>query len=245
MCRFIILLFLYLPAYLIGQEINLSSVGFSYPAIQKTAPKWQGFIPKGWEILDTAIGDLNKDGWKDVAMEIQISKPFFIYKTHDASFIDTIKIQPRMFVLCFYDKTKKIFNRYLTDTLLIPRNDSIMDDMAIQFGEPLDKISIQKGILIINLWFGYEFNRNSTSYTYKFRYQTASMALIGTEYRNYDSGHDEINCDFNFSTGKYTYRSGNGLSGIYQKPIYGKITVKNIPSLNNWHKFKVLKDIYL
>lgn len=150
-----------------------------------------------------------------------------------------------MFVLCFYDKTKKIFNHYLTDTLLIPRNDSIMDDMAIQFGEPLDKISIQKGILIIHLVDWIINYRGSTSYTYKFRYQKASMALIGAEYNDYTSGHDEINCDFNFSTGKYIYRSGNGLSGIYQKPIYGKITVKNIPTLNNWHKFKVLKDIYL
>jgi len=35
---------------------------FSYPAINLSGQDFNDFIPAGWIILDTAKGDLNKDG---------------------------------------------------------------------------------------------------------------------------------------------------------------------------------------
>ena len=44
---------------------------FSYPAIKLTGRSITDFVPVGWTILDSAYGDLNKDGKKDAAIVIE------------------------------------------------------------------------------------------------------------------------------------------------------------------------------
>jgi hypothetical protein len=44
---------------------------FVYPLIRSKGQSVADFVPVGWMILDSAYGDLNKDGIKDAAIIIQ------------------------------------------------------------------------------------------------------------------------------------------------------------------------------
>ena len=44
---------------------------FSYPLIKSVGVSTNEFVPFGWTILDSAFGDLNKDGTDDAAIVLQ------------------------------------------------------------------------------------------------------------------------------------------------------------------------------
>jgi hypothetical protein len=112
----------------------------------------QKFIPIGYTLLDTAIGDLNLDNFKDLILVLK--------DTDEKDKIDTIGFKrPLLILLGHADKS----------FTLAGRNDDVVycRDCGGVFGDPYDGIEIRKGTFTIN-HFGGSNDRWSNEIIFKY-----------------------------------------------------------------------------
>jgi len=133
----------------------------------------QEIIPTGWKILSTASGDLNGDGYKDVAFSIEspVEKK---YVSKDGSDSDTLQINPRVLGIYFGKRNGKFKKKLQSNTFIINRNTPNMD-------EPFKGLQIlPNGDLQIDfyLWPCRECTSWS-SHEYIFRFQNRAFELVG------------------------------------------------------------------
>src|SRR5687767_10601911 len=64
---------------------------FLYPVMKSNGQSIVDFIPVGWTVLDSAYGDLNNDGLKDVAVILQHKDSVSLVNSLE----DTVLTQPR------------------------------------------------------------------------------------------------------------------------------------------------------
>jgi hypothetical protein len=139
------------------------------------------FIPEGWEVLDSAEGDLNKDGINDKAFIIEP--------------IDKLTLE-RNLLIAFGNKDG-------TYTLSInSRKAILLSHEGGPFGDPFLDICVDRGSVLIKFmggsirWHKY----------YRFRYQDGDWYLIGFTEGGYERIGDGMCClqrDFNLITGDY------------------------------------------
>jgi hypothetical protein len=163
------------------------------------------FIPKGWVLLDSASGDLSKDGKADLALVIQ-HKDSIIWVN---DFGDTVLTNPRMLLVLFRDTGQEGY--ILTErsnTFIMQHEDRIMDD-------PFEDVMITKGLLEIGFRLFYSMGSwYITVATYKFRYQANEFALIGAEYLSFHRAtHDFEEYSYNFLTKKKIVSKGSDMKG--------------------------------
>ncbi len=163
---------------------------FYYPPITKGGLAISDFIPVGWNLLDSATGDLNKDGQKDAALILQFKDSI----THINSSGDSVKGQPRMLLILFKDSASNGF--YVKE-----RSDSfVLEDDNPSREDPYESIMILNGSLKIS--FRLFFSIGSwymTNSSYQFRYDGDHFCMIGAEYRSSSrakSGYFENSYDF-------------------------------------------------
>jgi hypothetical protein len=215
---------------------------FLYPTIKSYGQKVSDFIPSGWTLLDTAKGDLNKDGNDDLAFVFQYrdSVPIAISSYGDW---DTVTAQPRILLLAFYNLKAKQYE------LIEQSNTFILCHDNPNMEEPFQDISISKGILQID----FNIFMNSGGWgtftnNYKFRYQDNEFKLIGAEYHylNRGSGKTEDR-SYNFLTRKMKVSKG-AISSDKVKTKWRTIdaselkTFKTFPQPFSW---QIEKDFYL
>ena len=152
-------------------------------ATESQKSQLQQFIPKNWEIISQANGDLNNDGMKDNVLIIQ--------PKHQRN---------RKLIILFNQKsqlrsvlTKQIPNWSYSDTK------NCINDALLSGG-----LSIQNNVL--NIAFE-EMNTCSNSYgiisTYRFQYHRSQFKLIGFEYDYLQKNNgEEKTISGNFQTGK-------------------------------------------
>lgn len=161
-------------------------------------------VPSNWRVLDSQLGDLNRDGVTDLVFAIQDSDSAN-FKLSDELEGGTIDMNPR--VLGVYFGTKSgLFKQYLiSENFIIPRDTPRMD-------EPLDGLNITKrGVLEINFRFWYSSGSWSTSnYKYKFRFQESEFTLIGYDSKESHRGSGETtDYSINFLARKMKITRGN------------------------------------
>jgi hypothetical protein len=173
-------------------SLQSQSQNFAYPTIQSSGKSVNEFIPAGWILLDSAIGDLNGDGKKDIAFVIQ-SKD-----TVDEIRPDSSTNHGRSRVLAIAFKNASSYKLALQDNTFITREgEGGMDPDAY------DSLSIEKGILIVPL----QFVRARAKY--KFRYQNDNFFLIGAGFFNVFAAGSKFDAyDINFLTKKYKHEWG-------------------------------------
>src|SRR3989339_232025 len=209
---------------------------FSYPLIKSVGVSTNEFVPFGWTILDSAFGDLNKDGTDDAAIVLQHRDRVLLIKGIE----DTVFTQPRILLILFKNAANKQF------TLIEQSNSFILKHDNEQMDDPYQGISIAKGILILDFnqfyFSGSWYFKNST---YKFRFDSKKFVLIGADISTMDrSTLDFEDYSYNFLTKKRIYTKGNGSytkgkdQNGYQKSILKSFT---LPSLKT---FKTFKDPY-
>ena len=161
---------------------------FQFPAIKKEANAIADFIPPGWDLVDSASGDLNGDKLRDIVLGIQCRD-----SVTDSAGSKQI-IAHRILAVVF-----KVANRY---SLKLQNNTFLVrENLGPWLPSPFGKLSIEKGIL--NIY--YEFIRGGVNY--KFRYQSNSFCLIGASSNYVAAGVLEA-WDFNFLTKKAVRTSG-------------------------------------
>ena len=152
------------------------------------------FIPKGWEQLDIAKGDLNKDKLEDVV--IVIGNP--VINSDDDSVL-----------LVLFKEKDGTYS-------LVAKNDKNFSKSYINYSL-LEEIRIKNNILEIKFFISNIYNINKI---YTFRFQNNRFELIGYDEGGYSrlSG-DQYRTSINFSTNKMkTTTGGNAFAGNENNP---------------------------
>ena len=199
--------FLLLSIFLLAMH-NSFCQAFSYPVIQQRAQDLNAVIPNGWALLDSATGDLNKDGLADAALVLQHRDSVLIVNEEK----DTVTTQPRM-LLIFFKNEKSGFD------LAAQSNSFILQHERATMDDPFEMIRIQNGVL--QLSFRLFFNVGSwyvTTSSYKFRYGNGQFVLIGADYMAlHRASLDYEEYSYNFLTRKRSHIKGNEEKGTKQQ----------------------------
>jgi hypothetical protein len=212
---------------------------FRYPTIRSTGKTIPDFIPAGWTILDSAAGDLNKDGRTDAALVIQHQDSILLLNDLE----DTALSQPRILLIVFREASgNSFFLVERSNSFILKHDNSAMDD-------PFKGISIAKGILELDFTLFYNMGSWYTSNSsYKFRYNGKMFQLIGADtYTIHRASLDFESFSYNFLTKKRIQTKGSEEKGT-RKTNTKTLT---LPSMMTFGTFKqpytweVEKDIFL
>ena len=202
---------------------------FLYPVIKSNGQSIVDFIPAGWTVLDSAFGDLNKDGVKDAAIILQHKDSVSLVNSSE----DNVMTQPRILLLILKNRAdNKLSLIEQSNSFILKHDNSIMDD-------PYQGILIDKGILKIDFHLFYNMGSwYSTSSTYKFRYDGKEFKLIGADYSTiHRATLDYEDYSYNFLTKKRSYSKGNDQSDTK------KTTLKTL-ALTSLKTLKTFKEPY-
>ncbi|TCB32977.1 hypothetical protein E0H82_14810 [Acinetobacter sp. ANC 4910] len=191
---------------------TLSSLTFA----ASDTSSYSKFVPQGWKILETATGDLNRDGQIDAALIIQQNNPNNI-KSHEGLGSDRLNLNPRKLLVLF--KTAQSY-QLMTENYSLPTEN---DEESPCLADPLEDggITIAKGLLKISLhyWLScgswYVTNNN-----YTFRYQNNDFNLIGFDSNDFHRASGDITeKSINFSTGKVKSTTGKNEFAETAQPV--------------------------
>ena len=192
--------------------ISFSTVTLAAP--DKSA--YAKFVPQGWTVLETATGDLNRDGKIDAALIIQQNNPNNI-KSHEGLGSDRLNLNPRKLLVLF--QTAQGYQ-------LITENDSLPtenDEESPCLADPLEDggLSITKGLLKINLHYWLSCGSwYVTNNSYTFRYQNNNLSLIGFDSNDFHRASGDITeRSINFSTSKVKTTTGKNEFADASQPI--------------------------
>lgn len=144
----------------------------TYTELPKSGMELQDLIPHGWQILSQASGDLNQDGYADLAFAIQSPLEETI-AVNDGSERDTLQTNPRILGIYFGKRNGRFKKALQSNTFIINRNTPAMD-------EPFKGLQIlPDGILQIDfyIWPCRECTSWS-SHEYQFSYQNKTFELV-------------------------------------------------------------------
>jgi hypothetical protein len=135
----------------------------------------EGLLPNGWEIVQQATGDLNRDGLPDVALVIQQGVQVNTLKKDDVG-PSTADGAPRALLIAFREHQLDSYATQIVNQTFIPTHDDPIND------DPFDSLAISNGTLHVSLrfwasagtWF-------STSTEFTFRHQDGCFRLIGLD----------------------------------------------------------------
>ena len=190
------------------------------------------FIPKGYDTLETARGDLNKDGKADIVLALQSdAERDYSFEMETAQNPDELPARI-LLVLLKQDKGYRLVAK--SDEALLCKHCGGL------YGDPFAGISIDKGILIVEHYGGSAWR---WGYTHKFRWQKNGMYLIGQTSLSYwnvslceklDEFAGTEYMDINFVTGQYEQKkvSAEGCKMLINKK--GKKAVKPLKKLSQF-----------
>lgn len=212
---------------------------FTYPTIKQQAKEINDFVPVGWMVLDSADGDLNKDGVADVAIILQHKDSILLTN----SFNDTVLTQPRILLVLFRNAVGNTFTvAEQSNTFILKHDNPAMDD-------PYLEMAINKGVLEIKFHLFY--NSGSwyvTNAVYKFRYQQENFVLIGADNASFHRAtHDFEEYSYNFLTKKRAFTKGNDNKRI-KNTTWKTVDVAPLKTLKTFGEpftWEVEKSIFL
>lgn len=211
-----------------------------YPELPKTAAKPADFIPKGWEIMGKAEGDLNGDKQKDAVLVIKGTDAKFVTK-HDGLGTSPFDTNPRMLAILFWEN-----DQY---KLVQQSNSFIIMSEYPTMGEPFQAVKITNGVV----QFDFEMFMSAggwgmSNQNYKFRYQKEKFELIGADKTDVQRNTGEMESrSYNFVTGKVKISIGK-TSSDKQKvtwKTYKSKTLQTFDTLPKPFEWEIEKDYFL
>ena len=185
---FILSLFLICSFYTFGE---------SFPQKAKSV---KDFIPKGWEQLYIAKGDLNKDKLEDVVIVIRNGVPVWGNDNIDVDYV---------LLVLFKEKDG-------TYSLVAKNDKNFMGEQAPRF---VNSIEIRKNTLIIEFYYFTGAHLFELGCVCTFRFQNNKFELIGYYDYEYNIGRgDMYETSVNFSTNKMKITTSNMLDEKKNKP---------------------------
>ncbi|HEX5034355.1 MAG TPA: hypothetical protein VFW62_07745, partial [bacterium] len=137
---------------IVGLGSTVPAKAVSPPKPPESGARPQDFVPKGWETLMQAEGDLNRDGKPDAALVLK-------NPTEDAGGEE----QPRLLVLLLQNPAGGGYRLAATSEQAI-----LCRICGGIFGDPLAELQIKNGVVIIDHYGGSRFR---WGYTHRWRQQ--------------------------------------------------------------------------
>ena len=174
------------------------------------------FVPAGYSILDSAYGDLNKDGLSDAAIIAQDSTS-------------------RILLILFKNPSGY--------TVAARSNSFILKNDNPSMEDPYQQIKITNGVLRINFQLFYNAGSwDVTNASYKFRYDKNQFILISARKNIFNRAtHDEADYSYDFLAKKRILTKGNKKTSK-RITIVPLKTLKTFPKPFTW---EVEKGVYL
>lgn len=179
-------------------------------AVQAETPdntSFSAFVPQGWKLLQSAVGDLNKDQQPDAVLVVQQEDPANIVK-HDGFGASELNLNPRRLLVLLH--TENGYRQVLaTDRFLPTEHDEDTPCLA----DPIEEgggVSINRGLLTVNLTYWLSCGSyNVYSYQFKFRYDDERFRMIGLDTDSFSRSSGEQNqTSINYLTGKRKRTTG-------------------------------------
>ena len=189
---------------ILGTFLSLSTIAQTEDSLALSGESLDVFIPKGWNLLDSAAGDLNQDGIMDLVFAIQDTDSANI-ELNDGLGSDTVDLNPRLLVIYFGTRQGDYERKFVSKEFIILRDSPTMD-------EPFDGMYIsKKGVLNIQFRFWYSAGSwYMSNHTYRFRFQNEEFALIGYDSMEaHRASGETTDYSINFLTKKLKISKGN------------------------------------
>lgn len=201
---------------------------YKFPKIALTGQYKSDFIPSGWTIRDTVVGDFNKYSLKDIAVVIETEQPLVF---EDTTCFSSHPYHPKMLIVLLRQSNKTLQLSAKATKLFGNCN------WGVQGFDPFDKITERRNTLGITFLTGGT-SRNQLSYY--FRFQNNDWYLIGAESFQYWAGHTDgkdayYNERINLVTGeKETYNEDHkGNRNSYKKTTFEKKSLIKMTDLDD------------
>ncbi|TCZ67474.1 hypothetical protein [Flaviaesturariibacter aridisoli] len=170
------------------------------------------FIPKGWHLLDSAMGEINRDGRKDAVLALEANRVSL--HRYGPSAIDTFSAKARVLLVLLSNAKGKLAVHYASDKFIPYR---------LGTWEPLNGASIPRpGILTLS--FAHQYPRDSEygeHVDYTFRFEDGALVLIGADYEaNVGRSWEYESYSYNFLTGKRSKVVGDEENNTSGKPTW-------------------------
>lgn len=169
-------------------------------------------------LVNTAYGDLNKDGLSDIAVVTQ----------------DTLhENAPYRLEIYFKEQNSDLKLIASTTKAIEPEFPNGREYNILDGG--FSQLRIKNGVL----WIENEFTRGHMEH--KFRFQNNHFELIGYSFVNVTAGQITI-IDYNLSTGRRIEKSGMISDDTYKTTLDKIIKLEQLPTLNEFEPFE--KELY-
>ncbi|MCC8187192.1 MAG: hypothetical protein LIP08_06710 [Bacteroides sp.] len=184
-----------------------------YPVLPATARELSGFIPDGWELQDSCVGDLNRDGVPDLVFVLQSKDTLSSEYSYSA---DTQ--YPRLLGIAFREEENNAFRLVEQSHRFLPAHEANRKDPEMRIRE--------NGTLFFRFTGQDDWERYSSAYI--FRHQQENFYLIGQELStcHWSTTRESTRISINYSTGKAirTYKE-NDHADVNQWEIAVSFTV--------------------
>ena len=220
--------------------ILINAIGLAPSAFATDTLNFQSYVPAGWKLLSSTIGDLDSDGKDDAVLVLEKDDPANRKQNSDLE-PNELNLNPRRLLVLFQkeDGYQPVLS---TDKLLPPESNE--DSTCLE--DPLGEIKILKGVLKITLsywsscgsWF-------TSSDEYLFRYaENARFHLIGRNHDEFHRGSGEgMKYSINYLTGKIKITQGlNEFKKSKPKTEWKSIKNNKPRYLDEISSFSLLED---
>lgn len=161
-----------------------ASAAAGAPAIPESVSGAEGVVPRGWKLLASAAGDLNRDGKPDLAVALSQVEPALVAHEDD---------RPRILALYLRGKEGRLRRSATSQAVLLRANQGGV------WGDPFESLAIERGAVVIRHYGG---SAHRWGYVHRFRLQEAEWKLIGeTRVSHHTLSHFRRERDHNLVTG--------------------------------------------
>jgi len=211
-----------------------------YPNLPKSGESINDFVPKDWETVGKAQGDLNGDKIEDCALVIKANLSKFLNK-HDGLGSNPFDTNPRILVILFKDKDGYRIAKQSNTFIVTP--DSPTQE------EPFQDVSIKKGVLELSFQlFSSAGSWSTTSSSYRFKFLNGEFVLIGADKTDSMRNSGEMKSrSYNFLTSRLKVSTGN-FSSDREKVRWKTYKLKKLKTLDTFKapfSWKIEADYYL
>lgn len=243
MNKLLIILFVFVSVgsfqHAFGQDFNRPQ-NSDYPNLPKSGKSINDFIPKDWETVGKAQGDLSGDKIEDCALVIKAKLRKFLNK-NDGLGSDPFDTNPRILVILFQDKDGYKIAKQSNTFIVAPASPTEE--------EPFQEVSIKTGVLQLSFQlFSSAGSWSTTSSAYRFKFLNGEFVLIGADKTDSMRNSGEMESrSYNFLTSKLKVSNGN-FSSDRQKVRWKTYRLKKLKTLNTFKapfSWKIGSDYYL
>ena len=202
---------------------NLYAQKYRYPKFQESAKQLQGFLPKGYTLIDSLRADLNQDGVEDWVWVSESQQ--YVLEPLDLMGVEKGTLsKPRILGIAFGEEGGNYRLTLQNNTFILRKGEGGMDK------DPYQHLRFKPN-QTIEIEFLRTFSENQWKAVYTWKYQDQAFALIRAETIEYNRMHgDRRDIIYDFVVGTIRSSYDNAMARR-RRPQIIRTPLKNPPSI--------------